>query len=564
MTSDTKRAGYGEFKRSIQRFDARPYIVLLFLVSIIAVPTLKNSFLFLDDYGLIVNNPKINFTVANFIDIFSRPLGLLHDKSFYSDFSFIYYRPALDVLYMANYTMWGLNPVGFHLSNLLLHLLTAFLVYRTGLIVLNADRTFSLIAAALFAVHPAHNELIGRVAMNENLLGFFIVSSFYFCLTGKRVLSLLTFSCALLSKESAVLFPLVALLFTTIRSDVKNTLKSHLPYMWVICVYAFIRILVVGIPEASGMYSPVESLLLFFSAFTDYLKIFFVPFNLSYYYPVWSYTSLLQPGLLPALLSCFVVVLLVWKIGVKKIECKLFLGAVIMLVPALVKANELILNNARAYIADRQLYIPSVFLVLMVSVLLIRYSTVTSRKYVIISAMAVITLFSFQTVSLCSPWESDDVLYQRFAHDYPQMTISHQYRGNMYLINNEYDRAFFEFEAALQTEQEFWAVADSHSRTARNSGTIVSKARLMNKYGLARYRPENAELQFLLGKVYLEKKDYPRAMAKFKVSLQLQPRLLDARVALAELYRNTGQINEARREYTQAMTDIRLSSTTIQ
>ena len=140
------------------------------------------------------------------------------------------------------------------------------------------------------------------------------------------------------------------------------------------------------------------------------------------------------------------------------------------------------------------------------------------------------------------------------------MSISHQYRGRVFLNSHDYDHALSEFEAALQVEKNIWKSLGSHSKPLSPTGNSFTKVELINKYSLAQYRSEYAELHFLLGIVYLAQHDSQRAITKFKVSLQMQPHFLDARIALAELYLQLGRIAEARKEFAAALMDIRQSS----
>ena len=116
----------------LKYLDKVPYAVLLFVFASVSISTLNSDFLFIDDTVLIVDNPQLNFSLANLAAIFVNPLGQIFNAADYP-VKFIYYRPILNVLYMFNKAIWGINPVGFHISNLLLHLLTTILVYRIGL-----------------------------------------------------------------------------------------------------------------------------------------------------------------------------------------------------------------------------------------------------------------------------------------------------------------------------------------------------------------------------------------------------------------------------------------------
>src|SRR3989338_1515497 len=111
----------------------RILLLLLFLVLITYFNSLNNAFLS-DDLAEIVNNPKIGDL---WYGIQTHPTGFI--------------RP---VIYWLAYTIGGLNPLLFRLSNILFHAGSVVLVFLT-LNLLIKSRKIALFSAALFAVHPA-------------------------------------------------------------------------------------------------------------------------------------------------------------------------------------------------------------------------------------------------------------------------------------------------------------------------------------------------------------------------------------------------------------------------
>jgi hypothetical protein len=81
-----------------------PYVFLLFLVVLTSAAAIGSSFLFIDDLELIVSNPKLVFSLKEIAAVFSKPLGQIYEAADYN-IKFIYYRPALNLLYMFNHTV---------------------------------------------------------------------------------------------------------------------------------------------------------------------------------------------------------------------------------------------------------------------------------------------------------------------------------------------------------------------------------------------------------------------------------------------------------------------------
>ena len=86
-----------------------------------------------------------------------------------------YYRPVTTLSYVLDYWIWGLQPFGYHLTNVLLHASCSVWV---GLILmrLEFDSGPAILAALLFAVHPIHTESVAWISGRTDLLAFFFCS----------------------------------------------------------------------------------------------------------------------------------------------------------------------------------------------------------------------------------------------------------------------------------------------------------------------------------------------------------------------------------------------------
>lgn len=127
-----------------------------------------------------------------------------------------YYRPMVTLSGALDYTLWGPNPLGGHLTNLFLNLINGMLVYGIAtMLPPSPARRFGLVAGLLFALHPLHPEavhwLVGRT---ELIVACFALLSFFLYLAsvergraGWRLLSIVAFLLALGSKETAVVIP---------------------------------------------------------------------------------------------------------------------------------------------------------------------------------------------------------------------------------------------------------------------------------------------------------------------------------------------------------------------
>jgi len=129
------------------------------------------------------------------------------------------YRPLTLFSFALNYALHENRPFGYHLVNLVLHALACWLVWRFARRLFD-DELIAGTAALLFAVHPVHTEAVaGVVGRGEILATVFMLGGLLALLprggspTSRRLLlSLPLFVAALLSKETAVCFPVMALI----------------------------------------------------------------------------------------------------------------------------------------------------------------------------------------------------------------------------------------------------------------------------------------------------------------------------------------------------------------
>ncbi|MDP2921931.1 MAG: tetratricopeptide repeat protein [Candidatus Omnitrophota bacterium] len=189
-----------------------------------------------------------------------------------------YYRPMYTLSFMADYNIWGLNTFGYHLFNILFHVLNAILLYLL-LMKLGLDRKIACFSSVLFAVYPINCEAVTLIAARVELIAGFLLLSCMICfINGVKgrglnfLLSIIFFALAMLTKESVMVFPFILLAYTLIFVEKKPGSKAILPLMVLILMAAFYgiaRFLLLG-------HSPVTTLSLINSAsFIE--KVFTLP-----------------------------------------------------------------------------------------------------------------------------------------------------------------------------------------------------------------------------------------------------------------------------------------------
>ena len=205
----------------INRSSTLPLAVLAVITIIAFLPTIGNDFVNWDDrQNLVQNDAYRGFSADHIRWMFTTTHGG-------------HYQPLSWLSFAMDYGLWGLNPAGFHFTNLILHILTGILffvavhlLYRTAVPREHSGFMMrgALIAALWFSVHPLRVESVAWATERRDvlsgawlmltLLGYLHAqdrntpSRYYLYL----VLSLFAYICSLLSKATAVTLPVVLLI----------------------------------------------------------------------------------------------------------------------------------------------------------------------------------------------------------------------------------------------------------------------------------------------------------------------------------------------------------------
>src|SRR5881628_2009526 len=195
--------------------------VLIALVTVVPfLPTLDNQFVNWDDDDNLVDNPHY------------RGLGWTHLRWMWTT-HMGHYIPLTWMTFGLDYLLWGMNPLGYHLTNLLLHAANAVVFFFVALRILTralpnpSERGEALafsagVAALVFAIHPLRVESVAWVTERRDVLsGLFYLSAILMylraCERGARGrgwywAAVGLFAGALLSKSMVVNLPFVLLI----------------------------------------------------------------------------------------------------------------------------------------------------------------------------------------------------------------------------------------------------------------------------------------------------------------------------------------------------------------
>ncbi len=126
------------------------------LIAILTYLPILRSFLTGTDAITLIESSRID-SFEDFAQILLRPLM---DGTAFVNVA-LFYRPLASMSYALDYVIWGLNPFGYHLTNLILHVLvTLSVAYLIRF--LSRDNWVGLLAATIFTMHPILVESVPR------------------------------------------------------------------------------------------------------------------------------------------------------------------------------------------------------------------------------------------------------------------------------------------------------------------------------------------------------------------------------------------------------------------
>ncbi|MBD3262503.1 MAG: hypothetical protein GF334_12695 [Candidatus Altiarchaeales archaeon] len=170
----------------------------------------------------------------------------------YPEYEVVFFRASVNLTYLLDYLLWGLNPLGYALTNLILYIVLTIFVYLFFQKIFSRENAYY--AAIIYAIHPVHGENLWYLAGRTDTLAsiFLLASLLAFIRRGENKhmlpLSLGFYLLALASKEYCIVLPAIILLWMLIFEckTLRQKINSLLPYLLVSALYYLIRIFFVG------------------------------------------------------------------------------------------------------------------------------------------------------------------------------------------------------------------------------------------------------------------------------------------------------------------------------
>lgn len=439
-------------------------ILLIISVSIISYSnTLQNGFVW-DDQKYLVESPFIH-RWDNIFSLFTNDYFNLSWQEVDG------HRPVMVASLIVDHAVWGLTPVGHHLSNLLIHTVNALSFFYLLMMLLPGQKAV-FIGAVLFAAHPIHSETVNAINFREDLLvTMFYILSLSFFIKGIKAkkrwslwtLSILFYVLALFSKEMAVTLPAVVLLYLYLyRCKYENYFQQrryHFYIFIVLCVlltflYIFFLRLVMAHQGMETSFETVRSLpYRFFGTMViigRYLYLFLFPFNLNADYDFDPFYDIDLKNAIIAVSVASLIILTIYKTIFKKGGAAFFLAwFFITLIPVM---NIIPIDNP---IAERYLYLPSIGIISFFAIALDwLFRDADNRKIVTIMTVLAIAVgcFLVTAVKRNTVWKSNVVLWSETINKSHRKARVYHNLGNAYASAGDFDRAITYLNSAIKMD----------------------------------------------------------------------------------------------------------------
>ncbi|HVF57475.1 MAG TPA: tetratricopeptide repeat protein [Pyrinomonadaceae bacterium] len=530
---------------------------ILFLLVAVTVLVYANSlggqFLF-DDTKQIVGNPQLH-SWSNVFSAFTSDVWSFQRGTVTNDIPLPYYRPLFTIYLTVGYQLFGLWEPGWHLLNLLVHVLATVAVYYL-VRRLSGNVTVAAVAALLFGVHPAHVESVSWISgIPDPLAALFYAPALtayvrYRQEGGRRWLacSVAAFALAILCKETAFALPLVVFVWELARagaaskfvSRVKNAVLFLIPYAAIAGVYLALRFSVLGklswkhpmmaqVPDSS-IWMTVPYVLI------KYLQHLVAPFYLSLIYGTTYVRSAASAQFVAPVMLLTAIAAVIWLYR-RRITSDYLTATALILAPLLPVLNLKVFHQ-EYLIQDRYLYLPSIGFCYLVALLLVRLAR--SRRSLAF-AVGALVLLSFGTSTLLQNrvWNNGVALWGRAVAYAPQAWSSHYNLGLAYLNRRNYEAARAEFLTAIRLNAN---VAGFHNNLALAEDALGDEAAAIGSLQRAlALDPGLLEARNNLGAILFRRGQYAAAREQFMLAYERDPGSLSVRFNLARLLAATGE-----------------------
>jgi len=460
-----------------------------------------------------------------------------------------------------NYRLHGFDVRGYHIVNLAIHIINAFLVYFLITLILRSPffkehpppegLPIALCVALIFVVHPIQTLAVTYVFQRlASLAAMFFLLSIVLYIKGRTlsdarsivlyVLALISSVLAFKTKENTAVISLVLLLYESLfqKASIRKRLFLVAPFFLLISLIILFEDRVYDIRGYTAI-SRKHYIFTQFRVIITYLRLIFLPIgqNIDYDYPL--YRSFLIPEVFFSFIS--IVSIMVGSFGFLRYPIgRLFIFGVWWFLITLLPESGLV--PLPRLINEYRLYIPSIGAFLAVLVIFYRIKMPSLTKKIFI--LAVVLALSIATFQRNKVWGSELSLWLDAVEKSPRKGSCHINLALAYKEMGLLEKAKEHLQIALALDPvncidaltDIGVIYEEMGRTDEAIECYLSALR---------YLPYDADLHYNLGTAYAQKGALDLAILEYKKALEINPCEPDFHFSIACAYRKKGLKEEA-------------------
>ncbi len=519
--------------------------LLVLLVVLAYLPALRCGYIW-DDDEYVTNNPLLTATNG------------LHDIWFSTQAQSQYF-PLVYTTFRFEHQMWGINPVGFHLVNVLMHGFNAALVW---ILLRRLSVPGAWLAAAIFALHPVQVETVAWVSELKNIESLFfhllaLLAWVKFIDQPDRSgwvwygLALGAFLLALFAKTTACTLPAAMVLVAWLRGRAITwtRMAQTLPFL---AAGLGMGLLSIWWEKHLGDYqekfdlsfSFVERCLIASRALWFYAGKLLWPVNLTICYPQWRINAGNPIQYIPVI-GCLAATVLAWvwreKIG------RQAMAGIIFFVAALAPMLGFIIQGTfhYTYVADHYQYNAAIGLMaILAAVIWRRWNGSGFWRPVQVALLLVLGGLTWRQ---CAPYRNQEALWRDTLTKNPDCWVAHSNLGIELFRKGQLD-------GALEQSQTAVALHPGGDHEQANLGTALMEKGLYPEAiqhletALA-INPQFFTAENSLALAYSRLGEDDEAAAHFRKALEINPEVMGVRINLGSVLQHQGKWDEAAKIY---------------
>jgi tetratricopeptide (TPR) repeat protein len=475
----------------------------------------------------------------------------------FTQFYFAAYIPVTIFSYWVEYNIWGLQPSGYHVVNVLIHAFNGALVYLL-LDRLLHKRWVALFGAVLFIVHPTQVESVAWIAERKNLLAmFFTLLAFLAHIRSaepdaKNRWLFVTwglYALAVFSKPTVVGIPLLFAAYDFFWAKMPPQRVIRRAVVPVLIAVAGAALIIIAHSDYGGIKqhrggNPFGTARIMLIVFWDYVVALVAPLHLNnfYDYPI----TLIDERQWSIVLGFGVLVFsgwFAWKQPLGKPFSLFAIAWIWVLMLPVVNIIPIAIERA-----DRYMYFPMVVIGALVGLALEavwrRLRQPVLQYGLVAAACLLVVFYTALTVQRNLVWTSEGTLWLDHLTDHPDSETGWLNLGVFYYNENDFADATPVFERLLELNP-------NHFKGNRFMGHINLRqenytAAIPYYLKAAQVDPRDPITQNYLGLSYFRLRDYPNAVEAYRRAIGLDSTLNEAYGNLGEAALRTGENDLAR------------------